>query len=95
MSSQPLDIAALADALSPPESNAAPNERWCPTGSHWLPEASFTTLPGGKLSRDCKRCEARRREVAEQRKHQERAESLPMTGVDIDAIHLKWKRRTA
>jgi len=84
----PLDVATIAEQLSDDTSTYPTSERWCPTGSHWLPELSFAQQPNGKLHRDCKRCEAARAN----RLAVMRAERLPMTGVDIDAIHCKWRR---
>lgn len=80
------DINRFVDGI--PESWSAThraNERWCPTGSHWLPETSFRTLEHGKLARDCRRCEEKRASALQAKA----AAALPMTGVDIDRIHRK------
>lgn len=64
------------------------DERWCPTGSHWLPETSFRQLQGGKLARDCRRCEEKRVNALRAKA----AAALPMNGVDIDRIHYKLRK---
>lgn len=60
-------------------------DRWCPLGQHLRPLTAFRgidTPAGLRLARDCRWCEGRRAQVL-------KARALPMTGVDIDAVHFK------